>query len=86
MTRNIHQFLRKACFVKCRNPCHHERGYTLKHHKNEALIQVFFNSFELLDEADRVLNARGIKALKSLPQQSKGCFLSIELNQESPQC
>jgi len=82
MTRKIHPFLRKACFVKCRNPCHHERGYTLKHHKSEALIQVFFNSFELLDEADGVLNARGIKAVKSLPHPSKGCFLSVELNQE----
>jgi hypothetical protein len=82
MIRKIHNFLRKASFVKCRNPRHHERGYTLKHHKNTACIQVFFNSFELLDEADRVLRTRGIKAVKSLPHQSQGCFLSIELNQE----
>jgi hypothetical protein len=82
MTRKIYNFLRKACFVKCRNPCHHERGYTLKHHKNTARIQVYFNSFELLDEADQVLQAQGIKVVKSLPHQSQGCFLSIELNQE----
>lgn len=54
MTRNINHCLRKAGFVKCRNPHHHERGYTLKHHKNAARIQVYFNSFELLDEADKV--------------------------------
>jgi hypothetical protein len=83
MTRNIHKFLRTACFVKCRNPAHHERGYTLKHHKNEALIQVFFNSFELLDEADQVLRTQGIKVVKSLHHQTQGCFLSIELNQEA---
>jgi hypothetical protein len=82
MTANIHQYLRRACFVKCRNPARHERGYALKHHKNDALIQVFFNSFELLDEADRVLRTQGIKVIKSLPHQSKGCFLSVELNQE----
>jgi hypothetical protein len=86
MTRNIHQFVRTACFVKCRNPSHHERGYTLKHHKSEALIQVFLNSFELLDEADQVLRTQGMNGVKSLPHQSKGCFLSIELNQESQQC
>lgn len=80
MTRKIHNLLRKACFVKCRNPCHHERGYSLKHHKNEALIQVYFNSFELLDEADQVLRTQGIKVVKSLPHQSKGCFISVELN------
>ena len=85
MIRNIHQCLKKACFVRCRNPCHHERGYTLKHHKNVALIQVYFNSFELLDEADRVLHTQGIRVVKSLPHQSQGCFLSIELNQESQQ-
>ena len=85
MTRKIHQFLRKAGFVRCRNPWHHQRGYSLKHHKNEALIQVFFNSFELLDEADQVLRTQGMNGVKSLPHQFKGCFLSIELNQESQQ-
>lgn len=78
MTRKIHNFLRKARFVKCRNPYHHERGYTLKHHKNAALIQVYFDSFELLDEADRVLQNQGIKGVKSLPHKSQGCFLSIQ--------
>ncbi|MEG4007746.1 hypothetical protein QUA41_17815 [Microcoleus sp. Pol11C1] len=82
MTRKIHNLLRKARFVKCRNPCHHERGYTLKHHKNAALIQVYFDSFELLDEADRVLQSQGIKGVKSLPDKAEGCFLSILLNQE----
>ncbi|MEG4242962.1 hypothetical protein [Microcoleus sp. AT9b-C3] len=86
MTRKIHNLLRKAGFVKCRNPCHHERGYTLKHHKNAALIQVYFNSFELLDEADQVLRTQGMNGVKSLPHKAEGCFLSIELNQESPQC
>ena len=80
MTIKVHNLFRKACFVRCRNPCHHERGYSLKHHKNEAFLQVFFNSFELLDEVDRVLRTQGIKVVKSLPHQSKGCFLSIELN------
>ena len=80
MIRNIHQWLRKACFMRCRNPSHHQRGYSLKHHKNAAIIQVFFNSFELLDEADQVLRTQGIKAVKSLPYQSQGCFLRIELN------
>lgn len=82
MTRKIHNLLRKAGLVKCRNPAHHERGYTLKHHKNVALIQVYFNSFEVLDEADQVLSNQGIKAVKTLPHKSQGCFLSIELNQE----
>jgi hypothetical protein len=86
MTRKIHQFLRKAGFVRCRNPHHHERGYSLKHHKLEGIIQVWFNSFELLDEADQVLRSQGMKGVKSLPHKSKGCFLSIELNQDSPQC
>lgn len=86
MTRKIHNLLRKACFVKCRNPCHHERGYTLKHHKNAALIQVYFDSFELLDEAEKVLQSQGIKVEKSLPDQSQGCFLSIQLNQEPSPC
>ena len=54
MIRNIHQWLRKACFVRYRNPSHHQRGYSLKHHKYKALIQVFFNSFELLNEVDKV--------------------------------
>jgi hypothetical protein len=85
MTRNIHQFLRTACFVRCRNPAHHERGYTLKHHKNEALIQVFFNSFELLNEAEQILSTQGIKAVKSVPHQSKGCFRAVELNQDPQQ-
>lgn len=80
MTRNIHKFLKKADFVRCPHPHHHQRGYTLKHHKNAAIIQVFFNSFELLDEADQVLRTQGIKAVKSLPYQSQGCFLRIELN------
>lgn len=83
MTGQIHNCLRKAGFVKCRNPCHNERGYTLKHHKSAALIQVYFESFELLDEADRVLSNQGIKAVKTLPNQAKGCFLSIQLNPES---
>jgi len=86
MTRKIHNLLRKACFVKCRNPCHHERGYTLKHHKNAALIQVYFDSFELLDEAEKVLQFQGIKVEKSLPHKSQGCFLSIQLNQEPSSC
>lgn len=86
MTRNIHQVLKTARFVRCRNPAHHERGYSLKHHKNAALIQVYFNSFELLDEAAQVLQAQAIKAIKSLPHHSRGCFLSIELNQEPQQC
>ena len=82
MTKKIHHCLRKAGFVRCKLAHHQERGYALKHHKNASIIQVFFNSFELLDEADGVLNARGIKAVKSLPHPSKGCFLSVELNQE----
>jgi hypothetical protein len=82
MTKNIHQCLITACFARCPNPSHHERGYTLKHHKNEALIQVYFDSFEFLDEADQVLRTQGIKVVKSLPHKSKGCFLSVELNQE----
>jgi hypothetical protein len=86
MTRKIHNLLRKACFVKCRNPCHHERGYTLKHHKNAAVIQVYFDSFELLDEGEQLLQTQGIKVVKSLPHKSQGCFLSIELNQESLSC
>jgi hypothetical protein len=86
MTRKIHNLLRKACFVKCRNPCHHERGYTLKHHKNAALIQVYLDSFELLDGAEKVLQSQGIKVEKSLPHKSQGSCLSIELNQESQQC
>jgi len=86
MTRKIHNLLRKACFVKCRNPCHHERGYTLKHHKNAALIQVYFDSFELLNEADQFLQNQGIKGIKSCPQKAQGCFISIQLNQESSPC
>jgi hypothetical protein len=82
MTRNIHKFLKKADFVRCPHPHHHPRGYTLKHHKNAVLIQVYFNSFELLDEADKVLTAEGIKVVKTLPHQSKGCFLIVGLNQE----
>ncbi|MEG3920735.1 hypothetical protein QUA07_16595 [Microcoleus sp. T3_A4] len=85
MTRKIHNLLRKACFVKCRNPCHHERGYTLKHHKNAALIQVYFNSFELLDEADQVLKTQGMNGVKALSHKAEGCFLSIELNPEPQQ-
>ncbi|MEG4912260.1 hypothetical protein [Microcoleus sp. B7-D4] len=85
MTKKIHNLLRKACFVKCRNPCHHERGYALKHHKNEARIVIFFNSFALLDEADQVLRTQGMNGIKALPHKAEGCFLSIELNQESQQ-
>jgi hypothetical protein len=86
MTIKIHKFLSNAGFVKCQHPHHHERGYTLKHHKHQGIIQLFFNSFELLYEADKVLIAQSIKAVKSLPYQSKGCFLSVELNQESQKC
>ena len=86
MTRKIHNLLRKSGFVKCRNPCHHERGYTLKHHKNAALIQVYFNSFALLDEAEKVIvKTQGMNGIKALPHKAEGCFLSIDLNQESPQ-
>jgi hypothetical protein len=82
MPIKIHKFLNNAGFVKCPHPHYHERGYTLKHHKHQGMIQIFFNSFELLDEADKVLIAQSIKAVRSLPEQSKGCFLSVELNQE----
>jgi hypothetical protein len=46
-------------------------------------IQVFFNSFELLNEAEQIFTEAGIKvAMKTLSHQSQGCFLIIELNQE----
>lgn len=80
---NIHKILKNADFVKSRHPHHHERGYTLKHHKLEGIIQVYLNSFEMLDEADKVLTAQSMKVVKSLPHPPQGCFLSIELNQES---
>ncbi|MEG4801339.1 hypothetical protein QUB63_17805 [Microcoleus sp. ARI1-B5] len=78
MTRNIHTFLRTACFVRCRHPSHHERGYTLKHHKLEGILQVWFNSFELLDEAEKVLRTEGLELKITLAYQSNGCFLSLD--------
>ncbi|MEG4119203.1 MULTISPECIES: hypothetical protein [unclassified Microcoleus] len=78
MTRNIHTFLRTACFVRCRHHSHHERGYTLKHHKLEGIIQVWFNSFELLDEAEKVLRTEGLELKITLADQSNGCFLSLD--------
>jgi len=86
MTNNIHKILKVAGFVKCRRPHHEERGYALKCHRMTHRIQVFFNSFELLNEAEQIFTKEGFKvAMKTLSHQSQGCFLIIELNQEQQQ-
>lgn len=86
MTKKIHNCLRQAGFVRCKLAHHHERGYALKHHKNEARIVIFFNSFALLDEAEEIIvRTQGMNGVKALPHKAEGCFLSIELNQESLQ-
>ena len=86
MINNIHKIFKVAGFVRCRKPHHEERGYALKYHKMTQMIQVFFNSFELLNDAEQILITEGFKVvLKTLSHQSKGCFLIIELNQEQEQ-
>lgn len=86
MTNKIHKTLKVAGFVRCRKPHHSERGYALKYHKMTQIIQVFFNSFELLNEAEQIFTIEGFKvAMKTLSHQSQGCFLIIELNQEQEQ-
>ena len=72
--------------MRCKLAHHHDRGYALKHHKNEAIIVIFFNSFALLDEAEKIIvRTQGMNGVKALPHNAEGCFLSIELNPEPPQ-
>ena len=77
MTRKIHNILKKAGFVNCKNPAHHERGYKLKNHKGFSVIYVFFNSYELLEEAHLLLESHGIANDKKTTQ---GCLLQIKTN------
>ena len=83
MLNNIHKLLKVAGIVRCRRPHHEERGYALKCHKMTETIQVFFNSFELLNEVEQILSKEGFKVvLKTFSHQFQGYFLIIELNQE----
>lgn len=80
-TQHIHQQLQSFGFVKCTNPAHNSRGYNLKHQKAIAQIDIFFNSFELLDEATQILKAQGVKVKQCWRDIADGCWLSIEQNQ-----
>ena len=78
-THKVHKLLQQFGLIKCKNPAHNERGYSLKHQKIIARIDVFFNSFELLDEVVQHLTNQEIKIKQQCRRDLEdGCWLSIE--------
>lgn len=78
ITRRINQALESRGFVRVVRPHHHDRGYTLKHHKqpNYHVINIFFNSSLLMEEAQKILKEKGIE---SSSHHFIGVFLQIEV-------
>lgn len=77
-TQHIHQQLKSFGFIKCSNPAHNSRGYVLKHQRAIARIDIYFNSFELLEEATKILESQGVKVKQCRRDIEDGCWLSIE--------